>query len=875
MMQWSAAYSIPSAITISKKWKQHVESYRSLWYWWVPDSTFIEMSPQAVIFPRHSPSGWLRGDKATGAKGSYVAKMASTNLQSKAPRVQELVQKVLLELDEIMDLLLDVKVKGSVETTACTWIRNNRDRWDRWIASATYCIQGQGLVNADGEFVQKRSEAAGCAVCSSGTYSEDFDDDGKTRRCAKCSPGYSQGESYSSSCEPCGKGTAAPYAGSTECQLCGVGFYQDRVAQTECTPCSANRTTQLLGAGSKDACICKADSIEDQSQTCIACSKGLWCPIGSTVEKLLLANGTIADSPRLEEGYKSERLDPISVYKCSTPQCPGGAPDSCSRGHQGIACANCQPQHYTSFSGECYPCGIDIPSAILVIFSILLIGVFISYYPLTLPYVAKGSGLFCAAASFGIAVGLLQTLGVLNTAISWQAGETPLLHFASLFVFDLDGFGYNCVADRDVELYGITASFFWGVPLCFVILGLVTNLSPLLKRRGLAWQTTKTVNCIGHFLQVASTTMASVGLLPFMCYDHPNGKQSILKYSNTLCGSAEHLSMQIIGTSLLVLSVSFFSMCCFAAWKAPTWSAGPKASSRIPAIVFLIQRFRPSKWWFGLIIVGRGQLLSLPVVFATNMPNLHLMIMLSVQQLYTNLQLWCQPWKSPILNLGDATATSLLLSLLATSLACIDSCNRVMQTLRMIVSIGLVASLGILVSTTCFNFAYAFVTGKQLKVINLGELDSQRVVDGLQKISQFLDSYEKERSAELLEGLSKLCPYDLSCVLEAIDVLLDDWQLAVHSQDSVKRPERSFSGRISAAHGRRGGSSSSKKSPKRPTKLQDRQSFHVFDMGDDEVPAEHPNINDVLTGLRLADVETSPPEMMDDEEESPSSVIHL
>ena len=40
-----------------------------------------------------------------------------------------------------------------------------------------------------------------------------------------------------------------------------------------------------------------------------------------------------------------------------------------------------------------------------------------------------------------------------------------------------------------------------------------------------------------------------------------------------------------------------------------------------------------------------GQLLSLPVVFATNMPNLHLMIMLSVQQLYTNLQLWCQPWK--------------------------------------------------------------------------------------------------------------------------------------------------------------------------------------------------------------------------------------
>ena len=108
----------------------------------------------------------------------------------------------------------------------------------------------------------------------------------------------------------------------------------------------------------------------------------------------------------------------------------------------------------------------------------------------------------------------------------------PLLHFASLFVFDLDGFGYNCVADRDAVLYGITASFFWVVPLCFVILGLVTNLTPLLKRRGLAWQGLKTVNCIGHFFQVASTTMASVGLLPFMCYDHPNGNLVVIVMLN-------------------------------------------------------------------------------------------------------------------------------------------------------------------------------------------------------------------------------------------------------------------------------------------------------------------------------------------------------
>ena len=38
------------------------------------------------------------------------------------------------------------------------------------------------------------------------------------------------------------------------------------------------------------------------------------------------------------------------------------------------------------------------------------------------------------------------------------------------------------------------------------------------------------------------------------------------------------------------------------------------------------------------------------------------------------------------------------------------------------------------------------------QVINLGALDSQGVVDGLQQISKFLDSYEEERSEELVEG---------------------------------------------------------------------------------------------------------------------------
>ena len=33
------------------------------------------------MFPRHSPSAWARGDQSTATPDTYVAKMASKNLQ--------------------------------------------------------------------------------------------------------------------------------------------------------------------------------------------------------------------------------------------------------------------------------------------------------------------------------------------------------------------------------------------------------------------------------------------------------------------------------------------------------------------------------------------------------------------------------------------------------------------------------------------------------------------------------------------------------------------------------------------------------------------------------------------------------------------------
>ena len=51
------------------------------------------------------------------------------------------------------------------------------------------------------------------------------------------------------------------------------------------------------------------------------------------------------------------------------------------------------------------------------------------------------------------------------------------------------------------------------------------------------------------------------------------------------------------------------------------------------------QSGRPDVWWFGVILLARGPLLSLPAVVATDMPALTLALMLGILLLAITLSL--------------------------------------------------------------------------------------------------------------------------------------------------------------------------------------------------------------------------------------------
>lgn len=207
MMQWTTAYGIPAAIGIIGNftlYKQRVRKIHSLFYWWVPDSTFVDLQPMQLIFPRHSASAWDRGDKTTAQTESAVTKVVSSNLATKSSSVHSFVSNIRFELQQVQDLLLRT-LRSSNEEVACRWVRDNKDVWKRWLPVETNCFQGSGMVSSDGKHLESREGAVGCDLCPAGRFSEEMADSlGKTYRCSLCPPGFSQSKIFSTSCEASG-----------------------------------------------------------------------------------------------------------------------------------------------------------------------------------------------------------------------------------------------------------------------------------------------------------------------------------------------------------------------------------------------------------------------------------------------------------------------------------------------------------------------------------------------------------------------------------------------------------------------------------------------------------------------------------------------
>lgn len=412
----------------------------------------------------------------------------------------------------------------------------------------------------------------------------------------------------------------------------------------------------------------------------------------------------------------------------------------------------------------------------------VLVLVFGTYYFANPRYMLKVSLAECAKIGFDMTLAFMQNLGVLNAvSVPWPEGLRSLFQFSALFILNLRSLGFNCAAGGDVQQYTATVLLFLGIALSWPCLGSLSQL-PCIKRRGMAWDFHKTLGVTGSFLQVVFTTLCNVGLVPFMCFSHPNGRSSIAKYPNIFCGGPDHLTMQILAALILSMGLTHFAACSWAIKKAPAWSTTSR--HRLTSVHFLIANFKPGAWWFGLIILLRGPLISLPTVVATDLPGVNLALMICVWLSYLSIQLLYLPWKAPLLNLVDGISTMLFLVLLAVSLHLEPVLPESILILEIIglgvyyLSIGVilcvcVLSIFLMVLKRCSRSGAR--TGP--RIVNLGQLpDPEEILETIEQI--YFNLKAKKDVTELVNKMStSLSVDDLHIVQKALNILSTDCEL--------------------------------------------------------------------------------------------------
>ena len=149
-------WNMPVAVTVAANWASFTQlplKHDSIFYWWTPDPTFLELSPAAILFPPYDETAWSKGDKSTGSHMGSIDKYVSKDLVLLAPNVQELISSLGLmslkavsrhtgmqdtyrpaqtlrnfriDLGNLDNMLLENKISGeAMEDTACRWLKNN------------------------------------------------------------------------------------------------------------------------------------------------------------------------------------------------------------------------------------------------------------------------------------------------------------------------------------------------------------------------------------------------------------------------------------------------------------------------------------------------------------------------------------------------------------------------------------------------------------------------------------------------------------------------------------------------------------------------------------------------------------------------------
>lgn len=251
------------------------------------------------------------------------------------------------------------------------------------------------------------------------------------------------------------------------CTRCPLGTYASK-GSSACDVCNGGRTTRGAASASVHACVCpeqhmlvrESDSVSSFTSSqvdaftrgevpipdtadatgsliCKRCMEGMDC------QKQVVLEGyygrasppdeacTTAGCTFFRKGEKTKSLengiwyeigDIPDIFRCVTKQdCPGAGLTSCSAGRIGLACGDCEPNHYPSADGVgCLECTRGGNVGIVLLVVLAFVGSIVAYFAATRPRSPRSAALVLPLSVFSIFITTMQILAVFdNLAIEW------------------------------------------------------------------------------------------------------------------------------------------------------------------------------------------------------------------------------------------------------------------------------------------------------------------------------------------------------------------------------------------------------------------------------------------------------------------------
>lgn len=511
---------------------------------------------------------------------------------------------------------------------------------DELLGQCVPCTRGFQCINGTQE------------LCPKGTFSNVS---GATF-CRNCSKGSFYGDLGSTRCTSCQAGFYADEEGLETCRRCPKGTYVSALHAESCFDCGMNQITEESGSQLQSDCRCAQGTFmcdTGPSLGCLTCPEGLLCATG-------------LDPPVHQPGYWTSADDTcrFKVLKCrNARECPGKMSlGGCAAGREGRACNNCKPNHYPKDDGTCAECGATdfLPS---VLFSLAALNLFILFVRLLQGDLDQMSlNTLTVAAVGGQMVTAVQALGsIRQLSIDWVEPVRSLISLTQVLVLDLDLVRISCVDGIDSP----TVKFVRRLMLCPIGIGCILITWAVKKCLGQKMHFDTIFNICGVFTFALFISITLFVVDPLRCGRNPDGSLSMLSNPGVICfDSGEHFVMLFLCIlGILCYPMTIISWATYTTCSYPSRITSGQGLQLVHRHRFLFQRFRPQRYYYGLLLLLRNAMLALfPVIF-TPVPSLQIEIMGFVLLTASALQIRLWPWRTELANYTDL-AINLLLQIL-------------------------------------------------------------------------------------------------------------------------------------------------------------------------------------------------------------------